>query len=660
MTDSTTPKKVKTKGILRWEAFTPTLIILALIYAYFFLFFDAHLRRAIEWGGYLATGAEVNVESLNTSFLNASLQIKKIEFTNAEKPTHNMFEIGEIRFSMLWDALLRGKIVINEAVIEQVAIDTQRKSPGKVKPPEPIDDSPSALEKKGEELAHKALEKTQEEYSENILGDIAAVLGGTSSDEQLKNIEGSIKSKARMKELEAAFAEKQKAWNEKLKSLPTGKDFTDLSDRLKAIKTKDFKSPQELQDSLKQADAIIKEADEKIKYVQKTSEELNNDVNTTQKDLKDLETLIQNDIKDLEKRFKLPKLDAKAIAMALLKREVSPYLSQLQKYQNLARKYLPPNILNKKSDPTDVQIQPRARASGISYEFGRPNSYPFFWLKKAALSSVANAENPYIGNLKGELTNVSSSQPLTGKPIAASLTGNFPALNISGIDVRLTVDHVRPPFKELFSAAIGAYPLEKKLFLSDNNAEVGFSKAQGKSAVEAKFQDDIFSIDLQNKYTNVDFIVSSPNKDLDTVLKDIFKEISFIDLNANGEGRFPNVPLSISSNLGPEIVKGLQKQIQAKIDEAREKIKKAVDEAVAKEKQKLEADLNKMKNQIDSEVKKVKAQADAAKKQAEKQVDDTKKQAESSAKKQAEDQVKKVLGNDADKKIEDLKKKFKF
>src|SRR3989338_316710 len=131
----TTPKKAQ--GPIRWNAVVPFSIVCALIFTYFHFFFYQNLKRGMEWAGYKAVGAEVNIANLETSFFRAPLRVQGIELTDAEKPSQNTIEIGDIRWGMSWDALLRGKILVNEAVIENIQFATARKSPGKVAPPPP-------------------------------------------------------------------------------------------------------------------------------------------------------------------------------------------------------------------------------------------------------------------------------------------------------------------------------------------------------------------------------------------------------------------------------------------------------------------------------------------------------------------------------------------
>src|SRR6476660_9506819 len=98
MTNTDTPKKEKKKGPIRTEAVIPFLIVVVLTYVYFHFFFDLHLKKAFEFGGYHLLGAEVDINDVETSFFKGTFRVRGIQVTNGEKPTHNMVEIGDIRF----------------------------------------------------------------------------------------------------------------------------------------------------------------------------------------------------------------------------------------------------------------------------------------------------------------------------------------------------------------------------------------------------------------------------------------------------------------------------------------------------------------------------------------------------------------------------------
>lgn len=648
MTNSETPmKKVKTKGPIRWEAIIPFAIICALIALYFNLFFDGHLRRALEWAGYNAVGAEVNVAQVETSFFNASLRIRGIEITDSENPTHNSLKIGDIRFSMLWDALLRAKVVINEAAVEQIAFNVKRSHPGKVKPPEPVSNEPGMAEK----LKEQALQEAQERAGENVLGDIIAMLGGADSNAQLQKLQESLPSKAMLEKFDTDLKTKKQVWDEKLKSLPQGKEIEALGARLEKIKTKDFKTPQELQTSLQDLDKIFKDGESMYKKVQATGGDLDKDLKSLEAQYKQIESQIKTDIKTLEQHFRIPKLDAKALTMALFNKYLQPYKAKFYRYKAMADKYLPPNLLKKNREKEeDVVVQPHPREKGISYEFGRPNAYPLFWVKRTGISSQAGA-SPEAGNIKGEILNITSNQKTIGKPTTLNVAGDFPAQDITGLELQVVLDNRKPESMIDFNAKVASYAIAGKNLIESTEVEIAFEKANGRFDLKGQLAGlKKLNLTMENNFSNINYKVSAKNEIADQILKSVFGGIPLVTLSVDAQGVIPSIPLAINSNLGSELQKGFEKQIQAKIDEARKKIQALIDQEIGKQKAAVEAQLNQLKGQFDQEIKKAQAQIDSQKKQAESRVE--------AAKKDFENQGKKQLEKEGQKALDELKKKF--
>ncbi|WP_413568496.1 TIGR03545 family protein [Bdellovibrio sp. HCB117] len=647
-TTQDTAKPLKKKGIIRWEAIIPFAIICAIIALYFHFFFDTHLRRALEWAGYKAVGAEVNIANLETSFFNASLRIQGIEVTDAERPTHDSIKIGDIRFSMLWDALLRAKVVVNEAAVEQIEFGVLRKKPGKVKPPEPDDGQPSMTEK----LKAQALKEAQEQYGDNVLGDVIAMLGGTDANAQLQKLQESLPSKAMLEKFDAELKGKQQAWDARLKTLPQEKDIRALNDRLNKIKYKDFKTPQELQTSVQELDKVLKDGDAMYKQVQTTGDDLGKDLKAVETQYKDIEQQVKTDIKSLEQHFRIPQLDAKAMTRAMFNKYLAPYKSKFYRYKEMADKYLPPNLMKKDKKGEDIAIQPHPREKGISYEFGRANSYPLFWVKRTAVSSQAGV-TPDAGNIKGEILDITSNQRLVGKPTVATLAGDFPSKEIFGFLLRLSLDNTKALSEIAYKFNVDAYSILGKDLVKTPDVSIAFNKATGAMGIEGKVVGlKNIVLAMNNKFTKVDYAISAKNEVADQILKAVFAGIPVVTLTVDGQGDFPDIPLNINSNLGPELQQGFSKQIQAKVDEARARIQAVVDQEIGKQRAQVEAQLNQLRGQFDGEVKKAQAQIETQRKQAESRIDQ--------AKKDAENQGRKQLEKEGQKALDSLKEKFGF
>ncbi|PWU14929.1 MAG: TIGR03545 family protein [Bdellovibrio sp.] len=651
-TTSKSKSEKKAKGPIRTEAVVPVILIVALIWGYFHFFFDHHLRRGLEFVGYQVMGAEVNIEELRTSFWDASLRIKKIELTDAQQPQKNMLEVGDVRFAVLWDGLLRARFVVNEMAVDDIRIGTPRKAPGKVKPPEPKSDKPGFIEKESEKLKNEAVDQAKKNYDGNVLGDIASLLGGESGQVQLGKIEGTLASKQKLQELDKAYKEKGKVWDQKLKSLPQQKEIQALGDRLGKIKSKDFKSPQELGDSLKEFQSVMNEADQKVKVIQATSGEFNNDYQQIDKDLKGLDDLVKKDTRDLESRFHIPKLDAKEISQGLFRQYMGPYLAKIDYYQGLFHKYFPPPKAKKESPEPDPQFQPHPRAKGVTYEFGRQNSYPWVWVKKVSISSQTSS-SPSSGSVQGTITDISSNQALVGRPTVATVKGDFSANGIRDFLGKMTLDLTQAVSLLRFEMSVGSYPVAGREVVQSPEVNLAFQKASGQMAASGELvgMKDL-KMELKNKLQQVSYEIKAKNPTVQEIMRKVFLGIPEISMNASVMGTPPDLKLDISSNVGSELQKGFEEQIKKKIDEAKQKIQAYMNEQVGAQKAKLESEVNKYRAQVDAEIGKLRAQVEGEKSQAQSRANDSKKRAEEQGKQQIQQQGKKAL--------DDLKKKLGF
>ncbi len=652
-------KPVRKKGPLRLEAIIPIAIICTTTYLYFLLFFDSHLKALIEWGGYNTVGAEVDVASLKTSFTEGSIRITGIQLTDAEEPTRNLFEVGDIRFNLQWDALLRVKFVVEEAAVENIKYGTARTRPGRVKPPEPPSNKPSPFDKETEKLKEQAVEFVTDKYNDNVVGDLAKILNGANYQDQLNGVVNSLPSKQKAAELDTEYKSKDKLWQQKLQNLPQQKDFQALNDRLNKVKSSGFKSPQELQASLQEYDAIFKELDAKLKIIQSTKEELGNDLNKAQADVKQFEALIKTDVKSLENRFQIPRLDAKEITLSLFDKYLGPYKAKINRYKTMLFKYLPPKFTADKETKAKVQAEneaeeiiPHERANGVTYEFGRPLGYPLFWVKKTLISSQAGA-TPDAGFVKGEIRDLTINQKMVGRPTVAKINGDFPANGIKGVALELSLDNTKEESLITAKGQVAVFPLGEKTLLNSPDASIGFTKAQGKITVDAWVKGfKNYSLKMQSLYSEVAFNVSAKDKIADEILKRVFKGLPAIQLAASAEGTFPQLPLKIESNLGSEIEKGFRSAVQAKIDEARKNIEAAINAEIGKFRDQINRQVADLRSKIDGEVKKAEQTIQAQKDQIQGKIEQAKKDTENKAKKGLEDEAKK--------KAEELKKRLGF
>lgn len=582
-------KKVKKKGPLRTGAIVPLIVVLGSIVAFSILLLDVVLKKSFEYGLSKINGAEVNITAVNTSFTNLSMEILKVEMTNPAMPEFNRIEVGFIRYKMLWDALLRAKIVIDETRVGDIKLDTKRKAPGHVPPPEP----PSTSDGK---MASQALEKAKEEFKGNVIGDIASVVSG--GDGKKVAIEGELKSKAHLKKLEEELATKEASLKQALKDLPSEKEFKELEKRYQNIKWKDLGNIAKAPKVLKEADQLKKDLDKTLKSYKKTSDLVTNTFKDIKQETDKIEDLVKEDIADIGKRLKLPKLDPKSIAMNLMGPEMAEKLKKLTYYKSIVDKYLPPKKEREK-DAGPVIV----RSVGRDYRFGTPTSYPVFWLKLLSIDSKNDQ-----GIVTGKMTNLTSNQKIVGAPTHLEVAADLPGANFRNAKLDAKIDH-RDKVKDIVLASIGSFPVDKIKISEDKNTKFNIQKAIGSSDLSIKYDGKELKFNSDTALTKLDYEIESNDKTMQEILGQVAETTQRITMDAAAYGKPEALRWEFKSNLADSIKKSADRFVQKKIDAKKAEIKKQVDEQVAAKqreiKEKVAALENQFKQKVDESKKKL-------------------------------------------------------
>ena len=660
-------KVYKEGGLIRWSAVIPFFIIVALFALYFKLFFDAHMKAGLEWAGFKALGTEVNISKFESSFIKGNVAITGLEITSAEQPDFNSIELGSIRYDVNWDALLRLKFVVEEMAVENIQFMSKRKYRGKVAPPPPPSEEKPGL---ASEVKDKAIGKIDEKGKGNLLGDLSAFLQTGDYKAQLANIESTLKSKQMANELKAKWATKQTEWDAKLKTLPKESDFKAYKTKFEAIKIKDFKTPQELDASVKQFNALKAEVDASLKLVNDTKNEFNADLTNIKTDYKNLDDQIKADVASIKDRLKIPKIDAKQIATSIFMDYLTPYLRKLDKVNELAEKYLPPKyskmvnenldsktlLSGKKKKPVekaeDDTIQPHPRAEGVTYEFPVKNGYPLFWIQNIKVSSKSNAQADF-GDISGVIQNIVSNQRQIGKQTEMHIAGDFKSKNIQGLKVDAYLNNLKDEPAAGVDFAVASYPLEAIELMKNKDGMIAMQ--QSSINIEARAATvgfKTYDIGLTNVFNNVKFELGANQVVVEEILKNAFAQLTTFDLKAQIKGELSNLDVDVESSLGRKLEEALSSSIKAKVEELNKEIKLKIDNEIGKVKGEIEKQISTLTKGYVGNANEAQAKLDAQKNIADEKIAAAKKDLENKAKSQVQDQGKKAL--DA------LKKKLKF
>ena len=604
MTNSPNNVTKKSKGPIRTEAIVPAVCFVVLIVLYYIFLFDWHLRSGLEWIGTQANGAEVNIGSLDTSIVKASFEMKRIEVTDPGNPVKNRIELGRVNTKLLWDALLRAKFVVTEAGITDVEVGTARKYPGEVLPP-------------GE---NTFLQKAKAKVAGAVLTEVSELLTGFNPSEHLTDLKN-LKSLERVEKLKTELTTKQTQWTKVVDSLPGDKDFNTLQANISTVQSSSS-NPADAAKKISQLTTYVKESESKLDSVKVNGAGLLNDVNSFGTQISEIDELAKQDRADVEKLVKLPSLDSKNIAAQLFGSSVLDNFGKAQNYVVMARQYMPPK---KKLKQEDQGLISKKRSKGRNYEFGRPKSYPQFWLQRAAINSTG-ANSAFGGDVKGSVIDLTSNPPIVGRPAVFELRADFPKQELRSIEASLIIDHTKDDSIETLKASVGSYPVKERVISNSEKLKFGFLNSRGSGKIEGTLRGEKLSLSIRNYLKNVSYNIKADSKLVEGTLQSITKGLSTVSVEARLTGNWKDPDISVSSNLADALQNGFSAQLRAKLEEARRQIDAMIQAKIGKQKVELTKQFNDTKGQITSQIEHRVKKADAAKAQALAGIESAKKQ----------------------------------
>jgi uncharacterized protein (TIGR03545 family) len=649
-------KKPKKQGPIRTGLVVALVLFGVLSWAYGKFFLDSNLRSVIEIAGTSINGAEVNVDSVKTSFFGGSFELRNLQVTDKEMPERNSLQIGAIKFHFMWDALLRAKFVVDESSVEDIQIYSARKNPGRVVPIEEAKEEGGAS-KQLAELEQAVLDQGKKEFEGNALGDIANLLDGGDPADQLKSIKEELYTEKKIKEYEDMIKTKEDSWKADIAKLKQVDELKKVSKDLKGFKF-NKKRPDK---SLKELGKVLKTSKNKVKSFNDAYKRIKSDVKNFSAVPKQIDQWIKQDKEALQSRFKIPDVNVGDLSKQLFAKMFLSKLGEYRKYVEMAHEYMPPSkeekiAQAKKEGKSDAEIKEmlaekkpkaKARRGGVNYKFKITTGYPLFWLKKSVLSSKSS-DSQTSGDVEGVFENFTTDPKVVGKVATISLKGDFPHQKVMGVKANVVIDRLQSIPKETVNATVASYPVGEQLFSKSEKLKFGFQKAQGQLALDMISSEGKVESELTNFFTDVDYVVDSSSNTVKQMFTNVANGVGRISVNANATGAWDDLDWKIKSNLGDRLSTGLKSEVQAKINGAKKKLNDMIEQRVGGKKKALMAKANAAKAKVNGVLDKKKSEVKKIESKVVGDVNNQKKKGKKSGKAKAKKAAKKLF------------KKFKF
>ncbi len=612
----------KPKGPIRTGAVVPFIMFVVLVSVFNIFFLDMTIKKTIEFIGTKANGAQVDVGSVDTSISDLRAVVTNIEFTNPDKPMQNNFVIGKLTFQALWDGILRAKLVINEAKLEDIRVRTKRTSKGYVVPK---DEAAASATK-------EVLDKTKKEFEGNILGDVAALLSGSGVAKGMR-VEDNLKSKKRYDELSLEVDSRSKEISKTFKDLPNKDDLESLKRRFNKIKWNDIGNLAKAPKVLKEIDDLRKDVDKTKRKFEKANKLVNKNIKFIQNGQKGIKNLIKEDMASVQKRMNLPSMDTKTIAKLLFGNQVLEKIEMAEGYYAKIKKYLPPKKTKEEKIAKKPDYTQHARGKGRDYQFGIPKSYPPIWIQKVVIDSKNDQ-----GDVRGEILDITTNQRIINKPTLLKINGDFLSKGLVGVVIKGLFDH-RTEARDSVDFTVGSYPVNNKALSKSKTAKLVIDKARGNMVANISFINDVLNFKMKNYYKEIKYDHGAKDKIMAEVLARIAKDTKTISMEATAKGKIKSLKWDIRTNLAKAIQSSVNNLIKEKIAQAKKKIENEINKAIGGSKKEFESKLAGFKKQYQSQLDQGKKQFDSFKKD----IDKRKKKEEKKGRKSLENEAKKLF-----------------
>ena len=379
----------KRSKVFRWQGILVFLVLCALAAGLWLLFVDRYAERTIERTGTAVVGAKVELDQADVSLSPLGLTLLGLKVANPGAPMTNAVDIGRIAFHMDGPNALRRKVIIEEMSIEDVRLNTPRKTSGAVaategkSPLQQLVDLPSFVIPNVKETFEK------EKAELRSLG----LLTGAAAD--------------------AASARTR--WEAKLAELKAAADIERYQKRFDELKAKTGKaSIGNLLGGAKDVAALQKQVRADIQTVAEAKKTFTADLAALKKVAVETPAAVKDDARRVVDKYSLTPSGLANISRMLFGGKIAGSVRSALRWNER----LSPFIERVKEKVKGKEVVKPLRAKGRDVRFREDRPLPDF-LARLAKVSISLPQ----GTFAGRIENLTSEQDILGQPLKFAFSG---------------------------------------------------------------------------------------------------------------------------------------------------------------------------------------------------------------------------------------------
>ena len=528
-------KAIRWGGLVGFVVLTTIVIVMA-------LFSGVVLKPVLESKFTEMNGASVDIDSVNISYSPFTLEINNVQIADAAEPMLNTAQIDQLKFSLSFARLLMGQLVIDDASIDDVRVETPRTVSGQII----------------ETVSNSEAEVGTDDSAFDVPGfdfpDIDEILA-----------KQPLRTEILLDKLDKDLSSIDLQWQAIKTDLPDSKAMDDYEKRFARIQKDSKGNTQKKLAAIKDAKALINEIKADVTVIKKVKYQFSTDLKHINQRIREIKAAPAKDIKLIKSKYSLDGAGAENVSRMLFGDEVASYLSMARKWYARIEPYLSSDADGPQAETVVV------RGKGIDIRFEEYDPRPDFYIEVASIT----AELPR-GKFEGEITHVSSDQSINKKPMRFKLQG----VSMVGKESEVLsgefnyIDHANS-FAQI-NYALSKAELDSLTVSSSSQLPLDMKTALMTSAINARLQKGQLKGVANTQFRQVDFEAGSSS-----MFASAFAGVKSFDIDVAFSGAIDDLSVQIDSDLDNQLGKQLKSQLAKKRKQFETDLKAGIDKKIS-------------------------------------------------------------------------------
>ncbi len=506
---------MKINNFIRPKCGYIVIFFLLLLWVYYLFFFESYLKKYFETMGTQLNRAEVNIGELRFSLINHKLLLRNINVTNHINLNNDRFQVDTLILDFDPFLLFRKKIIINNVLVDGIRYDVPRASPGKVFDDPSFYGVPSIVDRVSAAVYSGIKEKLA---VNSVFKNISSFFTDSNTNQFIEKNSHKLLSIKKMKEAREKIDSSLKIW-----------------DRYLNAESRKISMDSGNKDSLKN--------------------EITKEYKILKAELENMTSYVETDSEFIKKEF--PSFENKNICFQMFTPEILNFVERMTYWIELVRRFMPRNT---SLSELPISIQNSIYGKSIHYG-GRFSPYPLLHIKKVVFRSSSSL-NPYSGIVSGEISDITTDQPILQKPLKLNIESSFPKSNIYNSKIELMFDHINNDYFDKVHVSIGSFPIDNFYLSQSGDLVVKVLSATGSLKLNFELKNEFLTSDISMDIDQARYEVFSRFPKIQDNIKNIFNDHRFIDIRAKIEGSFDKLNMTCDSNFAKNIGEKLHYQFR--------------------------------------------------------------------------------------------------